>query len=159
MTAQSGTPAARTSMPSSAPGAASSASSNSVGYDGGPGSIGEALGAVSRDLSDLVRQEIELAKAEARQSVTRAGRSAGMIAGAAIGAVFTLLFLSYALWEALDEAMPAGWAALIVAAVWAVIAAVLASVARQQLRAVPGLEQTKETVRDIPRALKGEETR
>jgi len=149
-------------VPSTVSGSASSVpstSSASAGYDGGPGSIGEALGAVSRDLSDLVRQEIELAKAEARESATRAGRSAGMIAGAAIGAVFTLLFLSYALWGALDNVMDAGWAALIVAVVWAVIAGVLAAVARQQLRTVPGLEQTKESVRDIPRALKGEETR
>ena len=122
------------------------------------GGIGDALGAVSRDLSELVRQEIELAKAEARQTAVRAGRSAGMVGGAVVAAVFTLLFLSYALWAWLDEAMPSGWAAVVVAAIWAVTGAVLAVLARQQLRAAPGLEQTKDSVREIPRALKGEET-
>ena len=141
MTTQSGSPMA----------SATSTSSSS-------GGIGDALGAVSRDLSELVRQEIELAKAEARQTAVRAGRSAGLVGGAVVAAVFTLLFLSYGLWAWLDEAMPSGWAAVVVAAIWAVTAAVLAVVGRQQLRAAPGLEQTKDSVREIPRALKGEET-
>ena len=48
-------------------------------------SPGELLSSVTKDLSDLMRQELELAKAEARQSVTRAGKGAGMLSGAAVG--------------------------------------------------------------------------
>ncbi|WP_230121169.1 phage holin family protein, partial [Arthrobacter sp. Bi83] len=36
-------------------------------------SLGDLLGEVTRDLSTLIRQEIELAKAELKQSGTRAG--------------------------------------------------------------------------------------
>ncbi|MDQ1594993.1 MAG: hypothetical protein QOH40_1549, partial [Arthrobacter pascens] len=36
-------------------------------------SLGDLLGDVTRDLSTLMRQELELAKAEAKQSATRAG--------------------------------------------------------------------------------------
>ncbi|MCQ6273288.1 phage holin family protein, partial [Pseudarthrobacter sp. R1] len=37
-------------------------------------SLGELLGDVTRDLSTLMRQELELAKAEAKQSATKAGK-------------------------------------------------------------------------------------
>ena len=43
-------------------------------------SIGEAIGDVTRDLSVLVQQELALAKAEVRQTATRAGQTAGMFA-------------------------------------------------------------------------------
>src|SRR5215207_10152628 len=49
---------------------------------GGDKSIGEAIGDVTRDLSLLVQQELALAKAEVRQTTTRAGQTAGMFAGA-----------------------------------------------------------------------------
>ena len=38
-------------------------------------SIGEAIGDVTRDLSVLVQQELALAKAEVRQTATRAGQN------------------------------------------------------------------------------------
>ncbi|MBT2519727.1 phage holin family protein, partial [Arthrobacter sp. ISL-28] len=41
-------------------------------------SLGELLGDVTRDLSTLMRQEMELAKAEAKQSATKAGKGGGM---------------------------------------------------------------------------------
>ncbi|MDE8588109.1 phage holin family protein, partial [Arthrobacter sp. NQ4] len=47
-------------------------------------SLGDLLGDVTRDLSTLMRQEVELAKAELKQSTSRAGKGAGMLAGAGI---------------------------------------------------------------------------
>ena len=41
-------------------------------------SLGDLMGEVSRDISTLMRQELDLAKAELRQSATRAGKGAGM---------------------------------------------------------------------------------
>ncbi|TWD48666.1 putative superfamily III holin-X, partial [Arthrobacter sp. AG367] len=64
-------------------------------------SLGELLGDVTRDLSTLMRQEVELAKAELKQSTSRAGKGAGMLAGAGVGGHFVLLFLSLALMWAL----------------------------------------------------------
>ncbi|MDJ0459574.1 phage holin family protein [Arthrobacter sp. NQ7] len=117
-------------------------------------SLGELLGDVTRDLSTLMRQEVELAKAEAKQSATRAGKGAGMLAGAGIGGHFVLLFLSLALMWALGAIMPLGWSALIVAVIWAIIAAVLASIGRKELKQIKGLPQTGETLSEIPPTLK-----
>ena len=118
-------------------------------------SLGELLTNITRDTSTLVRQEIELAKAELRQEAKDAGKVAGMFAGAAIAGVMVLLFLSYALWWGLSNVMDQGWAALIVAVIWAVIGAVLYAMGRSRAREIRGLPQTAETVREVPDALKG----
>ena len=117
-------------------------------------SLGELLGDVTRDLSTLMRQEVELAKAEAKQSATRAGKGAGMLAGAGVGGHFVLTFLSLALMFALGALMPLGWAALIVAVIWGIIAAGLASIGRKELKQIKGLPQTSETLSEIPPTLK-----
>ncbi len=120
-------------------------------------SIGELLGDVSRDLSQLMRQEVELAKAEARESATRAGKGAGMLAGAGTAAHLALVFLSVALWWGIGNATGRGWSALIVMAVWLVVAAVLGLVGKKQLAEVRGLDRTASTVKEIPPALKPHE--
>jgi hypothetical protein len=79
-------------------------------------SIGELLSEVSQDISTLMRQEVELAKAEFKQSATRAGKGAGMFAGAGLAGHMVLLFGSIALWWALGDSMGHGWSALVVAA-------------------------------------------
>ena len=117
-------------------------------------SLGELLGDVTRDLSTLMRQEVELAKAEAKQSATKAGKGAGMLGGAGVAGHFVLLFLSLALMFALGALMPLGWAAVIVAVVWAIIAAVLASIGRKELKQIKGMPQTGETLSEIPPTLK-----
>jgi hypothetical protein len=126
-------------------------------YETSRPSIGELLGDVSKDLSELMRQELALAKAEATQSATRAGKGAGLLGGAAVAGYFVLLFLSVALWWALGNHTGRGWSALIVAAIWAVITAVLALVGKRQLASVRGLDRTTETVKKIPPAVKGHE--
>lgn len=120
-------------------------------------SLGELFADVSRDLSTLVRQEVELAKAELTQSATRAGKGAGLLAGAGVAGHFVLLFLSVALWWTLGEATGHGWSALIVAGVWAIAAAVLAMAGRRNLQEIKGLPRTTGSVKQIPEALKGHE--
>ncbi|RAX16223.1 phage holin family protein [Pseudarthrobacter sp. AG30] len=117
-------------------------------------SLGELLGDVTRDLSTLMRQEVDLAKAELKQTATRAGKGSGMLAGAGVGGHFVLLFLSLALMFALGAVMPLGWSALITAVVWAIIAAVLASMGRKELKQIKGMPQTGETLSEIPPTLK-----
>ena len=129
-------------------------------YDKGEiGSIGQLVGDIANDLSTLIRQELALAKAEAQESATKAGKGAGMLAGAGVAGHFVLLFLSIALWWGLGSAMDGhrGWAALIVALIWAVVAAILAVVGRGQLKNVKGLPRTVETAKKVPDALKGNE--
>lgn len=120
-------------------------------------SLGELVAEVSRDLSTLVRQEVELAKAEAKQSAQRAGKGAGMLGGAGVAGHFVLLFLSVALWWGLGAAIGRGWSALVVAVIWAVVAAVLAAMGRKELRAVEGMPQTTDSIKKIPHALQGHE--
>jgi hypothetical protein len=118
-------------------------------------SIGQLVSDVSRDLSTLMRQEIELAKAELKAEASKAGKGAGMLGGAGFSGYMVMLFLSFALWWGLENVMDAGWAALIVAGVWAVIGAVLYVLGRSRLRDVnPKPERTVETVREVPSALK-----
>ena len=124
-------------------------------------SLGELFGEVSNDLSELVRQELALAKAEATQTATRASKGVGMLVGAALSGYFVLLFLSVAGWWGLGDVTGRAWSALVVVLVWAIIAAVLAMMGRNLLAAVKGLPRTTDTVKRIPDALtpRPEETR
>ena len=122
-------------------------------------SIGEIVSDISAGLSTLMRQEVALAKAEARESAAQAGKAAGLFSGAALGGWMAALFLSIAVWEWLSDAIDnRGWAALIVMAVWAVIAAVLASMGRTDLKRISGMPRTVETTKRVPDALKGQES-
>ncbi|MFE4227884.1 phage holin family protein [Arthrobacter sp. NPDC056886] len=117
-------------------------------------SLGDLLGDVTRDMSTLMRQEVELAKVELKQSATRAGKGSGMLAGAGVAGHFVLVFLSVALWWALGDLMGLGWSAVVVAIVWGIVGAVLASTGKKELKAIKGLPQTAETLQEIPPTLK-----
>ncbi|ROT32324.1 phage holin family protein [Micromonospora sp. HM5-17] len=118
-------------------------------------SIGELITSITRDTSTLVRQEIQLAKAELRQEMRTAARVAGMFGGAALGGLMVLLFLSYAAWWGLENVLDEGLSALVVAVAWALIAALLVSVARRQAKRLRPLPQTTESVRRTPAAVRG----
>jgi hypothetical protein len=121
-------------------------------------SIGELVGDISQGLSTLMHQEVELAKAEVRESARRAGKAAGQFGAAAVAGWMTLLFLSIAVWEFLSSALESrGWAAVIVMAVWGVAAAVLAAAGRRTSNQIQGLPRTAETAKRVPDALKGNE--
>jgi hypothetical protein len=120
-------------------------------------SMGELLAAVSQDITNLLRQEVALAKAEVRKSVSSAGKGAGMLAGAGVAGHMVLLFLSISVWWGLGSSIGRGWSALVVAAVWLVIAAVLAAVGRSEMKSVSGVPQTTETIKKIPNAARGNE--
>lgn len=120
-------------------------------------SVGELLSDVSADVTLLLRQEVALAKAEVKQSVSAAGKGVGMFAGAGVSGHMVLLFVSIAAWWGLGDGIGRAWAALVVALVWAVIAAVLAALGRKELKEVGGVPRTAETVGKIPNAVKGNE--
>lgn len=118
-------------------------------------SLGDLVGEVSRDLSILMRKELELAKAELSESAKRAGKGAGLMGGAGYAGSMAVLFLSIALWWGLGDLIDSlGWSAVIVAVLWAIVAAILFAVGRSRLKSVQGAPQTVETVKEIPDALK-----
>jgi hypothetical protein len=89
-------------------------------------SLGELVGQASKEISTLVRKEVELAKAELSAEIGKAGKGAGMFGGAGLTALYGLMFLSLAAMFGLGAVMHLGWAALIVAAFWLVVAGILA---------------------------------
>jgi hypothetical protein len=120
-------------------------------------SLGELLGEVSRDLSTLIRQEMELAKAEIRQSATRAGKGAGLLGGAGYAGLMAVFFLSIALWWALGYLVGNAWSGVIVAIIWAIVALILYLVGRKQLEQIKGAPQTVATVKEFPDTIKRNE--
>jgi Putative Actinobacterial Holin-X, holin superfamily III len=120
-------------------------------------SAGEKLSDVAQDLSSLMHQEVELAKAEVRQSAVRAGKGAGLLAGAGISAHTALLFASAAAWWGLGDVIGRGWAALVVGAAWLIIGVVVGQLGRLEITAITGTPQTTQTIKQIPAAVKGNE--
>jgi uncharacterized membrane protein YqjE len=120
-------------------------------------SIGALFADVAQDMSLLMRQELELAKAELRESAAGAARGAGLLGGAAVGAQLGLVFVSVAVWWGLGNGIGRAWSALVVAVFWLLVAAVLAAVGRNNLEAVRGLPRTTTSVKQIPDAVKGKE--
>lgn len=121
-------------------------------------SLGELFGEVTKNLSTLMRQEIELAKAEATESAKKAGKGAGLLGGAGYAGIMTILFLSIALMFGLGYLFDnVAWGAVVVAVIWAIIALVLYLVGRSALKQVKGLPQTVDSVKRIPETLKTNE--
>ena len=112
--------------------------------------IGELLKQLSQETTTLVRQELELAKAEMAEKGRKAGKGAGMFGGAGAAGLLALGTLTAALVLALDTAMEAWLAALIVGAVYAAVAGLLALGGRREVQQAtpPVPEQTLETVKE-----------
>ena len=112
--------------------------------------IGELLKRLSQETTQLVRQEVDLAKAEFAEKGKKAGAGAGMFGAAGVTALLGLGALTACLILALDHAMADWLAALIVAVVWAAVAGVLALRGRDKVQeaAPPVPEQTMETVKE-----------
>src|ERR671916_500683 len=112
--------------------------------------IGELLKQLSEETTTLVRQELDLAKAEVAQKGQQAGKGAGMFGGAGIVGFLALAALTAALIMAIDKATANWVAALIVAAVYAVIAGVLALQGRNKIQEAgpPVPDQATESVKE-----------
>lgn len=112
--------------------------------------LGELFKELSQDTTKLVRQELDLAKAELTEKGKSAGIGAGMFGGAGLMGVMALGALTACFVLALDTAMKSWLAALIVAVVYAAIAGVLALTGKSKVKQAgpPVPEQTVETVKE-----------
>jgi F0F1-type ATP synthase assembly protein I len=112
-------------------------------------SLGELLSDTSSAVSTLFRQEIELAKLEAKEEVKRVGMGAGMFGAAGVAGLMALILISFAAAWLLDQAMNTALAFLIVGLVWAVAAAVLAVAGKKQIKlAAAPLPTTTQTIKE-----------
>jgi uncharacterized membrane protein YqjE len=112
--------------------------------------IGELLKQLSEETTTLVRQELDLAKAEVAQKGQQAGKGIGMFGGAGVVGFLGLGALTAFFVLLLDGAMPNWAAALVVAVVYGAIAGVLALQGRNKVRqaGTPIPEQTVETIKE-----------
>ena len=113
-------------------------------------STGELLKELSDHTTTLVKQEIDLLKAELAAKAKPAGIGAGMFGGAGLFGLGAFLALTAFFIALLDGAVPIWAAALIVATVYGVIAGVLAITGRQKVREATPVapEQTIESVKE-----------
>jgi len=113
-------------------------------------SLGDLFSDLSRETTTLVRQEVQLAKAELTQSATEAARGIGMLVAGGAVAYAGLLFLLLAIVFGLIEAGWDAWlSALVVGLVVVAIGAVLVLRARESLKpANLAPQKTVETLKE-----------
>jgi hypothetical protein len=113
-------------------------------------SVAELITDAIRDAQELVRSEIALAKAEAREELRRVTAGAAMLAGAALAAVIGLVLLlttvAWAISELLTWPVWAGFA--IVTLVTLVAAGALAFVGRRRISAERRMPKTMDTLKE-----------
>lgn len=125
-------------------------------YSGMPGGAGAADGIGSlisgtiKDLQDLVRAEIQLAKAELKDEAKAIGSGAGMLAAGVFVGLAGLVWLVYAVIHLVDKALEELWlSAGIVSLALLAVAAILALRGKAKLSATNlKPEQTIETLRE-----------
>jgi uncharacterized membrane protein YqjE len=143
-----------TRTPGPEPGATAAARAAGPGPEPDPElreqSLPDLVKRLAGETSTLVRQEIDLAKAEVSEKGKQAGAAAGILGAAAVTGLLALGALTALLIIVLDLFLPLWLAALIVTLLWAAVAGVLAARGRAKLREAqpPVPEQTVETVKE-----------
>jgi Na+/melibiose symporter-like transporter len=113
--------------------------------------LGELVKQLATETSTLVKQEIDLAKAEMTEKGKKAGKGAGIFGAAGIIGFLALSALTACFIALLGTALDHVWlAALIVALVYGAIAGVLALTGKKEVQEAtpPAPEQTIETLKE-----------
>jgi Putative Actinobacterial Holin-X, holin superfamily III len=113
-------------------------------------SIGELFGKLSNELSTLIRQEMDLARAELTEKGKQAGKGAGLFGGAATVALLGAGAITAGIILLLNLLMAAWLAAIIVGLVYVGVAALLGLKGRDEIQQAtpPVPEQTVDTVKE-----------
>lgn len=111
-------------------------------------SLGDLLGELTGQMGELFRQEVELAKVEAKQEAKQAGAGVGMFGAAGAVALTALIIASIALAELLDQALNRALSFALVAVAWVIVAAVLMRAGKAKLATVKPLPQTTESLKE-----------
>ncbi len=120
-------------------------------------SVPELVSDVAKDMSTLVRKELELAKFETKEEISRGAKAGGMLGAAGGAAYFALLLLSFGIVFLLDLVIPLWTAFVLMAVVYGVVAAVLFTQGRARIKQVsPVPDETVESVKEDVRWVKGQ---
>ena len=110
-------------------------------------SLGDLVALATKDVSQLIRYEIDLAKTELRGDMKRVGLAAGLGGFSFFFGCLVLVFLGFAYGYGLIAAGVWAWAAfLIVAGTCVVFAAAAVGIAYLRVKGVSGLRLTRKTV-------------
>jgi hypothetical protein len=112
-------------------------------------SIGELVATASRDVSLLIRQEVELVKTEVKATATSAGLGAAFLGAAAFLGIFAFLTITIAAAEGLHAAgIGRAYSFLIVTAAYLIVAGLLALFGVARLKKVGPPQRAIQTVKD-----------
>jgi uncharacterized membrane protein YqjE len=124
----------------------------------GAASVGDLVSLAVRDVTRLVRCELELARLELRSDARRLFMSVALTGVAGFAGILVMFMLSYALAFGLITLGIWNWAAfLIVAGAYVVLGALAMLIVYVTLRRVTGLRQTRDTVQEDLAVLRGDE--
>jgi uncharacterized membrane protein YqjE len=112
-------------------------------------SLTEVLQNIIRNVQEIVRSEVRLAKTEIIEEATKAKSAALFFSTGAVAAVFATLFLLLMILFALIRVMPDWAAALTVGGALAVAASILLSAGVKRFKEIhPTPERTVETIKE-----------
>jgi uncharacterized membrane protein YqjE len=112
-------------------------------------SVGDLVSEAIRDLTQLVKYETDLAKAELREDLQRAGLSGALLAIAAFTCFLVLVMLCFAMAAGLVVAGLPVWAAfLVVAGTLVVLAAICCGIVYLKVQRMTGLRKTRTSVQE-----------
>lgn len=118
--------------------------------------LGALVAAASRDMSDLLRNEIALAKAEVKVDAQHAAKGGAMFGAAGFLAVLAIILLSIAAAYGLVAAgLHPAVAFVIVAVVYLIVAAILGLIGKKAISKVGPPERTLRTTKDSVATIKG----
>ncbi|MEU1392680.1 MULTISPECIES: phage holin family protein [unclassified Nonomuraea] len=112
-------------------------------------SLGSLVAQASSHISDLVRSEIELAKAEFKFDAKRVGMAAGLFAAAAFMAHLCLILASFTIAYVLAQWLPNWLAFLIVTVFYLVAAGLLVLVGVRRLKGLAGMKRTARSIKGL----------
>jgi Putative Actinobacterial Holin-X, holin superfamily III len=112
-------------------------------------SVGDLVSVAIKDLTQLIRYEVDLAKVELRGDMRRLGLSGALLATAVFTGFLVLVMLCFALAYGLQTVGIWDWASfLIVAGVCVLLAALAVLVVYLKVRRMSGLRKTRESVQE-----------
>ncbi len=112
-------------------------------------SLGDLVSLAVKDVTQLLRFEIDLAKVELKADIRRAGFAAALLGIAAFVACLVLMLVSFSFAYGLVALGIYTWASfLIVAGTYVLLAALAVFIAVLKFRGLSGLRKTRQTVQD-----------
>jgi len=112
-------------------------------------SIADVVQDIIRNVQEMLRSEVRLAKTEIRDEAVKAKSAGVMLGGGAVSAIFATFFLLLMIVYALTRVVPDWAAALIVAAFTAIVAGLMLSTGMKRLKQVhPTPERTVENIKE-----------